>query len=298
MPDPMPFQPLDHAAAHERLADLGLEPEALPALEASPLPADRALFEHVRGCATCQAEVAATARLRDALQGAFAAMPDLPTLDPILPPQALRAEVLRAARADKVAAAASASEAASTTVPRINLAVTPPRRSWLPAWSAPRWAAAVAAVLLVALLGTAAGLQLGRRSAEDDIASLNSLVATVDRVLSTNPHWVAGLTTPSGAPGGTVAWTKQDFAVVTTALARPPTGQVYRCWLAWQGRTAAIGQMEFNGPTAYWTGSVGTWATLDVSPGTRFFVTLESSPSPPASSGPSTAPVLQADLTE
>ena len=301
-PDGMPFQPLDHAAAHERLADLGLEADGLATLEASVLPEDRALVAHLRGCATCQAEVAATGRLRAALQGAFAAMPDLPSLEPIVPPVALRSQVLRAARAEGSAGAAGS--AGPTAVPATG-ASTGARTgtSWRsrlvhPALAAPRWATAMAAVLVVALLGTAAGLQLGRRSAEDDIASMTALVASVDRVLSTNPHWVAALTTADGTPSGTVAWTKQDFAVLTTALVKPASDKTYRCWLQWDGRTAAIGEMDFTGTTAYWTGSVGAWATLDVSPGTRFIVTLESNAGPPSAGGPTTAPVLEADLTE
>jgi anti-sigma-K factor RskA len=64
------------------------------------------------------------------------------------------------------------------------------------------------------------------------------------------------------------------------------------------GRWAVIGQMDFGGATAYWTGSVGDWATLDVSDGTRFVVTLEPAASPAPNGGPTSPVVLQADLTE
>jgi Anti-sigma-K factor rskA len=305
----MPFQPLDHAAAHERLADLALEGDALDRLAASAMPEDRALLGHLEGCDACQAEVAASAALRDALRTAFQAMPDLPSLDPIQPPPALRAGVLAAARqeprtgtfsgparATAGASAADASTGGSGELDRRRPVVLGSRGRWL-AGVASRWPAAIAAALVLAVVGGAVGLQLGRRSGEEDAASMVGVVATLDRVLTAEPHWVAPLQAGT-ATVGSVSWSKSDFAVLTTALRPPADGRVYRCWLEHDGRWAVIGQMDFGGTTAYWTGSVGDWATLDVSDGTRFVVTLESSASPAPNGVPTSPIVLQADLSE
>lgn len=280
MPEPTPFQPLDHAAAHERLADLGLEADGLDRLRTSGLPADQALLAHLRGCSTCQAEAAAAAALRDALQTAFEAMPEVQRVDRIEPPAELRAAILGAARR----------EPRDAVRPRLSPVVGAPVTARFA-----RWPAAIAAALVVALFGGIVGLQVGRTG--DDTASMASLVATVDRVLAADPHWVVPLKTPAGASAGSVSWSKTDFAVLTTALARPGSGRTYRCWLEWDGQWAVIGEMDFSGATAYWTGSVGAWAHLNVGPGSRFVVTLDPIGGPTPATGPSAAPVLAADLT-
>jgi hypothetical protein len=281
MPDPAPFRPLDHAAAHERLADLGLEADGLERLEASSLPDDRALLDHLRGCSTCQSEVAASTSLRDALRIAFQALPDVQPLDRIEPSAALRGQLLAAVRREpKGPMPRPVPVVATATVARFS-----------------RWPAAIAAALIVALLGGAVGLQLGRQ-ANDDGTSMAAVVATVDRVLGADPHWVVPLKTASGAAAGSVSWSRQDFAVLTTALTHPAAGRTYRCWLEWDGRWAEIGEMDFQGTLAYWTGSVADWATLNVGSGSRFVVTLDPAGGATPATGPTTPVVLSADLTD
>jgi Anti-sigma-K factor rskA len=295
----MPFQPVEHAAAHERLADLALEADGIDRLSASALPEDRALLVHLEGCSSCQADVAASGHLRDALRVAFQAMPDLPSIEPIAPPPALRAGVLGAARREGRPDARpdgrpdAASVAAATLIP-----LEPARRARRLRAVLSRWPAAMAAALVLAVIGGAVGLQLGRQAGDEDAASMTAVVATLDRVLTAQPHWVAPLQAGSGAIVGSVSWSKSDFAVLTTALQRPTGGGVYRCWLQRDGHWDAIGKMDFGGGTAYWTGSVGDWATVDVGAGTQFVVTLEANAGASPGTGPTSPAVLQADLAE
>jgi hypothetical protein len=277
---------MDHAEAHERIADLLLEPDRLGRLGASSQPEDRAFLEHVRGCADCRAELAALGPLQLGLRRALGGIDDTTTVAPIAPPESLRASVLRQAHAEPRAA----------TVPKVLLSPFPIAIRAAARWSAPRWAVGLAAALAIAILGGAAGMQLQRIAGTAASDSAVAVVSTVERVLAADPHWVVGLRTASGAPAGSVAWSHRDFAVLATGLSAPAKGQVYRCWLEWAGKAAPIGIMDFAGETAYWTGSVGAWASVTLDPTARFIVTLESAAQPPAGSMPAGPAVLQADL--
>ncbi len=72
---------MDHAEAHERIADLALEPRRLVELETDPTPEDRALLAHVATCATCRADLDAWRLTHDAV---FAATADTTVGDPLL----------------------------------------------------------------------------------------------------------------------------------------------------------------------------------------------------------------------
>jgi hypothetical protein len=61
----------------------------------------------------------------------------------------------------------------------------------------------------------------------------------------------------------------------------------------WAGQADEIGEMDFAGSTAYWTGTAGSWASVTFEPGTRFEVTLESGPQAAGPVGPA---VLSASL--
>jgi hypothetical protein len=293
---------MDHAAAHERLADLALEAEGLQRLRVSGTPEDRDLLDHVDGCAECRAEVANADRLRAALRDALATTPVVRRVDfdPIAPPAALRDAILGAARSERASASARVEPATMSAAPPsaaspMVLAPAPPA-SARSRWATPRWASGIAAALIVALLGGLGGLVVGQQVGAGDATSMTAVVATVDRVLAAEPHWVVPLRTAAGTPAGSVAWSKQDFAVLTSALTAPASGHVYRCWLEWDGRWAVIGQMDFAGATAYWVGSVGDWATLNIDSGTRFVVTLDPAASPAPGSGPMSPGVLIANL--
>ncbi len=275
---------MDHAEAHERIADLALDPAALDRL-ADRLPDDQPFLDHVAGCPACTSDLAAARSLRAELRVAFDEAADATALDPIAPPDWLRAAVLDGARRE----------------PRGMLAGVPGRAvgSWLRRWtwprlSAPQWAAGIAAVLVIAVLGGVVGSTLGRPAGGGDQGSLAAAMTTLDRVLAGPDHRVAQLHTSAGAAAGSVAWSASDFAVLTSSLSVPTDGRAYTCWLGWAGTWTKVGVMDFAGGTAYWTGPVGDWGATAADPGTRFVVTLE--PAGPAGEYPTGPVVLQATL--
>lgn len=262
---------MDHAAAHERLADLALEPNGLAALAAARNPEDVALLEHLASCPACDSERAAwlgvQASIVDSLGG-----PDV-DLEPIDLPADLRARVLAVAEPPSPIA-------------------TGPRSRWLR--PAQALLAAAAAVALAVGAWSIAGERDRLAGATADAQHLAAVVAAVDRVLAAPGHRVAQLRTDGGATAGSISWSRHDLVVLTTALAKPPETSVYRCWLASGATETAFGEMHFAGGSAYWIGTLDEWATVEIGPESTFLVSLE-----PNGSGPFTRTgpaVLQADL--
>ncbi len=257
---------MDHAEAHELLADLAFEPARLRALESDASPEAAPLRAHVDLCETCAQEVAAWRRTWVSFADARAsARPS--DFDMLKAPAGIRARVMEAV----------------VTAPPV-----------VPVGASRRWAAsrrlpwlAVAAALVVALgAGSLAWIrtaELGQ--AQTEAAELASVAATMDRVLADPVHWITPLQTADGAPGGTLVWSNTEIAVVTSALPTPEPGQTYRCWVEHDGKRTPIGAMDFTGGTGYWVGSMSGWGGL-LEPGARFGVSLV-----PASGGGG-APVL------
>lgn len=284
---------MDHASAHERIADLALEAGGLARLPSSSAEADRALMDHVRGCEACQADITASRNLSDRLRRALAELQATSGFEPIAAPASLRAAVLGAAHREREVGTPPANPARGRdTRPA---PAGPGWRDWF-GWLRPRWAPGLAAALAIALLGGVAGSQLQRVFSVNDRDSIVAVVATLDRVLAADNHRIVPLRTAAGGPAGSVAWSRQDFAVLASTLHRPAAGSIYRCWLQWAGKSASIGVMDFAGDTAYWTGSVGDWAAVAFDPGAQFIVTLEPSSGPMPPLSPTTPAVLVADL--
>jgi hypothetical protein len=254
---------MDHAAAHERIEDLLLEPARLAALEGSQDARDVALREHVAGCATCRGDLEAWAQLQHRLAVALPGSVEdaRAAVEPIEVPPSLRAGVIAAVReADRLPAPTSIVRAASPSRRRHAIA------RWLPI--------AAAFIVLVGAV-TITVDQVGQRAAADAQATaLSNAIAAVNRVLVAPDHWVVGLKDPAGAPGGSISWSSQDLVVLTTALAPPPDGLHYACWLVEDSGASKIGTMYFAGKTAYWVGSLDEWASFRIGPTTRFVVTL------------------------
>jgi hypothetical protein len=291
---------MDHAEAHERIADLALDRDALARLAsaddgpstdaagaaAGTAPADVAFVAHVRGCQACRADLLAVRGVDQALRDALGELRDAASIEPMHPPESIRDAVLEAAHREPRSVHGPQTQAAP---------MGRPAGRWpfaLPRLTSGQWAVALAAVLVVAVLGGVAGRALRQTGGSD--ASLTAAVATLDRVLVAPDHRFAALSTPTGAASGSVAWSPQDFVVLTSALSAPPAGSVYRCWLQWAGRWAVVGSMDFAGSTAYWSGPTGTWASLLGDPGTRFVVTAE--PAGATGGSPTGTVVLQAVL--
>ena len=278
--------PMQHADAHERIADLSLEPDRLVQLARElasvdrGTPADRprdAFIDHVAGCELCREEVGAWYRAHSLVHEALVdpagpvLLADMTDGVPMTAPAHLRESVLAAIRLD------AAPEAPGVRAPerRVGLALgphfsrrhLPPTRRLLPL-------VAVMSILVVAggliLDGNA---RLGR--AESDVVALEAMSATLDRVLQDPDHWVVDLRGVDGQSGGSVSWSTRDLVVLTTALAPPPEGRVYRCWLEKNGQRSGVGRMVFAGGTSFWVGTLGAWGSTSFGPGSTFGISLE-----------------------
>lgn len=251
---------MDHAAAHDRIEDLLLDPRRLAALHTSEAPEDVALSEHVAGCVACRADLEAWRNLEAAVAESLprTAREAAAAIEPIDLPSSLRDAVLAAASAEPRA-------------PR-PIGTAPGRRT---RHLGPLLAMAAA---LVVVVGSAFVVvdQAGRRVvAEAESAALANALAAVDRVLAAPTHKVVQLQEPDGTTAGSISWSRHDWVVLTKALPRPPAGRVYLCWLVEDDGAQLIGDMEFAGDTAFWAASVNKWATWEIKPTTRFVVTLQ-----------------------
>ncbi len=265
---------MDHAAAHERIEDLLLEPARLAALETSNAPEDAALREHLAGCAACSADLDAWRRLQVAVEGAIPhdadAQAQAQAVGPLELPPSLRARVLAAAGDTDRREANRPAQPVAMEGPTVS--ITRARRGY----RLGPWVGLAAGFIVLAGAGVIAVDQVGQRAAaEAEAAELREAIAVVDRMLATDHKVVELRASDGGAPAGTISWSRHDWVVLTKALAAPAAGQEYLCWLETDGRNVPIGHMEFAGSTAYWVASLDEWQTWEIGPTTRFVVTLE-----------------------
>ena len=268
---------MDHAAAHERIEDLLLDPRRLAHLDRSTAPDDVALREHVATCSACRADLDAWRNLEGAITASLprsAAEASAATESTELPPS-LRAAVLAKARSEP-------------RVPR-SIDSAPGRRTGR---LVPLLAMAAALVLVVGSAFVVIDQTARRAAADAEAAALTTAIAAVDRVLATPNHVVVQLHEPDGTNAGSISWSRHDWVVITNALARPPSGQRYLCWLVEEDSAQMIGEMQFAGDTAFWVASVDNWATWEINSKTRFVVTLQ----PETETRLSSPPVLEAAL--
>jgi hypothetical protein len=265
---------MEHAEAHELLADLALEPSRLTGLADDACAETKPLRDHIASCATCAAEI-------DAWRQTWLAFGDARGAG-----EPSRAELLQAPASVRAAtlAAIAGPVVGSGPVAAPVAPVAATRR-----WSGPRGLAwlAVAAALVVAIgaggLAWVRTTELDRARAES--AELASVAAMMDRVLAAPVHWITPLATVDGAPGGTLAWSNTEIVVISGVLPVPEPGQTYRCWVERDGKRTPIGSMDFTRGTGYWAGSMSGWDGL-LTRGARFGISLV-----PASGGEG-APVL------
>jgi anti-sigma factor RsiW len=282
------MRPMDHAEAHERIADLAIEPGRLNALADSNSTEDAALLAHIASCQDCAAEIAGWRETHDRLAGALRRSAaahgverDGPaSVEPIRAPASLRDGVLAAVRSDGETASSAPAEK------------PPPARvgrgwSWRPALLG------LAAVLAILVAGGSAYRAQEERveSARAQEAALATVTASLDRILASDSPQIVALHRSDGTAAGSISWSRQDIVVLTTALEEPPAGQEYRCWLENDGQRTPIGRMEYADEVSFWAASLDEWATITIGPGTRFGVSLE------PISGPGGGPaVLEAAL--
>ena len=293
---------LSHADAHERLADVALEPRLLERLASLTSAAsteagqpDDPLTAHVGSCGPCRRDLAAWLQTHRAVVEALGApgdeirLADLIDEAPLVAPESLRAAVQKIPLGTVTAKLDPADEPALASLGR--------RSSRRPGW-VPRGLMGGRLVQLVAVFATVVlvgGLLVDRAVTIDrtrgQTAELEAMTATLDRVIRDPSHRVVDLRSADGAVGGSVSWTSRDLVILTTALAEPPGGMTYRCWIEEGGRRLPIGVMFFVGGTGYWTGSADAWAATSFRYGATFGISLE-----PAGGGKGGAAVLSADL--
>jgi hypothetical protein len=255
---------MDHAAAHEQIEDLLLEPTRLAALAASTTPADVALREHVVGCAACRADLEGWKRLQRHLVDALPRSPveAHAAVEPTELPPSLRARVVSAIGTGPIGRTEETHSPMAMASMRSRRAVA-------------TWVGLAASLIVLSGAGVITVDQVARRSAaEADARALGSVVAAVDRMLAVD-HKVVQLETTAGQPAGTISWSRHDWVVLTTALEPPPSGQEYVCWLEADGRSVPVGHMEFAGGTAFWVATLHEWQTWEIGATTRFVVSLE-----------------------
>ena len=272
--------PMEHADAHERIADLSLEPDRLVQLAREVASVDRsaalgasrdAFVDHVAGCEVCREEVGAWYRAHTLVHEALVdptgpvLLADVADGEPMTAPAHLRESVLTRIKLDALPETPSGRVPQRRVVPAIRSRVS--RRRLLPL-------VAVMSILVVAgglvLDGNA---RLGR--AESEALALQTMSATLDRVLQDPNHWVVDLRGVDGQSRGSVSWSTRDLVVLTTALAPPPEGRVYRCWLERDGQRSGVGRMVFAGGTSFWVGTLGAWGSTSFGPGSTFGISLE-----------------------
>ncbi|HEX4898050.1 MAG TPA: anti-sigma factor [Candidatus Limnocylindrales bacterium] len=280
------MSPLDHAEAHERLADLALEPGGMDRL--GPAPTD-ALGAHVMTCETCRRDVEGWRRTHARLLEARGTGEDRVELaqlagdEPIVAPPELRGAVLAAARRTAVADRSPGVVPGGIVVPAEAIAPVPAvsRASalHLPVRGRPAIGRLLPLVAVLAIAVVGAGLvvdQAGRLDrAGSQIALLEGMTASLDRILNDPDHTTVDLRTADGTPAGTIAWSSHDLVVLTTALQAPAVDRVYRCWIERDGKRSPVGQMWFAGDTAFWNGTLDEWATTSFERGGTFGVSLE-----------------------
>ena len=295
---------MDHAEAHERIGDLAVDPTGLSALEMALGPETADLLEHVAGCPTCRAELDAWRRLHGALGTALAGTAagagdpaGLAAVEPIRAPDALRSAIIGITRSPAYGPDLASVDAAPSAAVRSAAEVevrSGPARWTMPAFlGRSRFGLGLAAALVIVVVGAGVLVdQAGRlATARDEAQALAGVTQTLDRLLASGEARVVVLRRVDGTSAGSISWSTRDLVVLTTALAPPPAGRVYRCWLEGASGRIAIGQMEFAGASAYWVGSLDEWSSIDLGSNGRFGVSLE-----PSAGGVGGAAVLIGDL--
>jgi hypothetical protein len=247
---------MEHAEAHERLADLVLEPKALASLATDPSSEAAELLAHLARCPTCRAEFETWRLTHDSILSALdGSSPGTGTMDSWSDDPSLQAPgSLRAAVADIPRSTPSTRSAGQVATP---IDGEPASRRPVTWW---RRVAVVAATtgLVVAVGAGLVAVDQARLAdtAREETGGLAALVSWTERILADPEHVSFALVGLDGVPAGSAAWSGGEYVITTTALAPPAPGTEYRCWVRRGAERTPIGVMRFADGTAYWWGNV------------------------------------------
>lgn len=297
---------MDHDATREQLELAAVEPGGIDRLIAGDTAVAQAVAAHLAGCPDCAEELA---RLERAARLIGSTIRELPPAD--LRERTL-ATVLALGRPRSVATAepAGGGSAGATDAPVVPFpvagtgpaATSPtvpviPMRSLSGRRAAAGWIATIAAAIVLSVAATSllVGGRIDQQLADqtDTIHSLQEVTTATLRVSGLpDARHVALAGTANAELTGSLVYSPStsELVVVATGLARPATGQEYRCWVERGGQRQRVGRMFFSGDLAYWIGPVASLS--GVSSDARFGVSLVDA------SGPSidTPPVLSGGL--
>ncbi len=265
----------DHAEVRERLELAAVEPGGLDRLAAGDTPDAALIAGHLAGCPSCSDEARRLARLSPLVRDAALTFP----------PDDLRERTLSLVR--EVGRPRAGASAAAASVATVGVAAP---ESATDSWTAApasraarrrtvRWPAAIAAVVAFALLVGGGVFALGAaQRLQAESAALAELNTATLRVSALPDATRVDLVDAKGAQEssqGTLLFSPATAELVISApsLTQPSAGQRYACWITRpDGSRARMGDMEFGGGLAYWTG----WDDKlhDAGPGTKFGVTL------------------------
>ncbi len=267
---------MNHEDALEALELAAVEPGGLDRLMAGDTAVAGAVAGHVAACPICAAE----------LERLTAEVPLLRDVVRTTPPADLRGRTLEYVRANGIPRSAGGPVAVPGPVaipvdhaPAASVHDGPDRRRVAVARSPLPWVAAIAAAVIIAVVGTAAfaGARFEQELAVRDtaIAHLGSVTAATLSVTSEPDVQRVALAAADGsAAAGTLLYSPAttELVVLATDLVAPPAGREYRCWVLRNGERQAVGKMFFAGALAYWIGDVA--ALQDVTGDATFGVSL------------------------
>ena len=286
---------MDHDDVLEQLELAAVEPGGLERILAGDTPIAAAVVAHLAGCDRCAEELRRLSRAAPLLRDVVRTTPpaDLRerTLDYVRAHGRARGEV--AAQGPQEIAGEQGLVAASSATATARPADRSRRslREVLP------WVATIAAVVALVVSGAAFVVN---REMVDRLATQVTTISALERVQTATIELTADpdarrveLASTTGAETtGTLLYSPSttDLVVVAYDLARPASGQEYRCWVEIDGQRHDVGRMFFADELAFWVGE--TPEVSDLPPGTVFGV------SPAAVGSPSldADPVLRSEL--
>ena len=238
------MRPMDHAEAHELLADLALEPSNVGT---ASTPDDNDLLSlHVATLRRLSRRSPCVAEHAPGDRGRTCDARWWPPTDggSRRPSGRSRLQPPSGRRSRRSPGRRAASRRTPFRHPlRFAEAATRRRLSW-------RTAAPILAAVAVLVIAVAVAPRSGSESRRFSCARRTSFrrsTAVLGRLLSEPDHRVVSLAAADGTKEGSVAWSNHDLAVITTALKEPSAGEVYRCWIERDGVRSPVGKMWFVG---------------------------------------------------